>query len=81
MCCREERNMSLDDDLIPTSLEIGTKLLDLATLVHTRLSWSRMSLPRYLRTEGPTTQHGPAQSFKLSSTCSGARHRRRHHLR
>lgn len=37
MCCREERNMSLDDDLIPTSLEIGTKLLDLATLVHTRL--------------------------------------------
>lgn len=50
MCCREQRNMSLDDDLIPTSLEIGTKPLDLATLVHTRLSWRRTPLPRYLLT-------------------------------
>lgn len=50
--------------------------MDLTTLVSNKLSVSRTSL----RTEEFTSQHGPGQSFKLSLICSGARHRRRHHL-
>lgn len=76
MCCLEEPNSSPEDDLIPTSLEIGTKPLGLATLVPHRFSVKSTSL----RTEEFTSQHGPSQSFKLSLICSGARHRRRHHL-
>ena len=73
MCCREEPepNSSPDDDLIPTSLEIGTKPLDLETLARNKLSVRRTSL----RTEESHSQHGPTQSFKLSLICSGARHR------
>lgn len=44
MCCREEPDSSSDDDLIPTSLEIGTKPLDLEGLVLKRLSGIRTSL-------------------------------------
>lgn len=63
MCCREEPDSSLDDDLIPTSLEIGTKPLDLEGLGLKRLSADRTSLrtdkfpPSY-----STLKHGPLQA-------------------
>lgn len=44
MCCREEPVSSPDDDLIPTSLEIGTKPLDLEGLGRIQLSALKTSL-------------------------------------
>lgn len=44
MCCREEPDSRPDDDLIPTSLEIGTKPLDLAGLGRIQISALKTSL-------------------------------------
>lgn len=81
MCCREEPDLSPDDDLIPTSLEIGTKPLDLATLVYNRLSGTRTSLHSTLSTY-PGAHYTARTSSELQALIDlqWSKALRRHHL-
>lgn len=79
MCCREEPepNSSPDDDLIPTSLEIGTKPLDLATLGQNEPSVSR-NAARYR--SGPPQARANSELQALIDLQWSKASERRHHI-